>query len=345
MFNNIFQQANPAANNIPFGGMQTATPGFAQNNGLNFGNVAPAKASTSTSDELALIKSQKQNNFMLTPQEQAIAGWDLREGTNVAIEIVDPSTERVRVKYTGEEFNIVMQPVETLKEYLRGLRNFVMTTKLTDTTDPGTVLKELFQAFGIIEKLLPQAYENGQKNYSNLMNQMNQMMSAGGYQGNWGGQQMFNGAIGSVPNYFVPDGSTMGAFGQQNNVFGQQQQTQQYTQQQLQQLLQNAAAVGAQNAQQQMANAALNMGNNIMGAGNAMAPMGNMGTPMPTGGTMLNNNPFVQGGQPQQQQQQMNQQQATPNLLNSIPAPGTPVNQSQTPNPSIGGGTTTTATI
>lgn len=323
MFNNLFnQQPTPATSNNMFGSMPMMG-GFNQNNGLNFGNVAPAKTTSSTPEELALIKSKKADNFTMSNTEMAIANWDFREGQQLALEIIDPTTERVRVKYTNEEFNIVMQPTEVLREYLKGLRNFLYTTKVTDTTDNPEVLKELFGAFGVIDKLLPIAYENGQKNYQALSNQMSQMMSAQGYQGSWGGQQMFNGAIGAVPNYFVADGSTMGNFNNFQNV----QQGMNMNPATMQQMLQQAAAMGAQSAQQQMINAASNAA---------------MGTPMPTGGTMMGNNPFVMGGQPQQMPS------ATPTMttpsLNSIPMPGAPVTPSGTPNPSMGT-TTTTAKV
>ena len=112
MFNNLFnQQATPAAPNNMFGGMPMMG-GFNQNNGLNFGNVAPAKTTSSTPEELALIKAKKADNFTMTDSEMAVANWDFREGQQLALEIVDPATERVRVKYTNEEFNIVMQPPE-----------------------------------------------------------------------------------------------------------------------------------------------------------------------------------------------------------------------------------------
>lgn len=324
MFNNLFnQQTTSATPNNMFGGMPMMG-GFNQNNGLNFGNVAPAKTTSSTPEELALIKAKKEDNFTMSNTEIAIANWDFREGQQLALEIVDPATERVRVKYTNEEFNIVMQPTEVLREYLNGLKNFLYTTKVTDTTDNPEVLKQLFGAFGVLDKLLPIAYENGQKNYQTLSNQMSQMMSAQGYQGSWGGQQMFNGAIGAVPNYFVPCGNTMGNF---NNFQNSQQGMDMNNPAMMQQMLQQAAAMGAQSAQQQMLNAATNA---------------TMGTPMPTGGTMMGGaNPFVMGGQPQQMPS------ATPTMtppLNSIPMPGAPVTPSGTANPSMGTGTTSTAT-
>lgn len=333
MFNNLFQQQNAVTtmpnNNNMFGGMagMPMMGGFNQNNGLNFNNVAPAKSTSSTPEELNLIKQQKVNNFNFTDMDSAIAGWDFREGTQLAVEIVDPSTERVRVKYINEEFNIVMQPKEVLEEYLQGLKNFVYTAKITDSTDNPEVLKELFTAFGVILKLLPVAYENGKKNYQTLINQMSQMMTAQGYQGSWGGQPMFNGAIGAVPNYFVADGSTMGNLNFQG--VNMQQQNNMNNPAMIQQMLQQAAAMGAQAAQQQMVNAV----NNGMNNNNCM------GTPMPSGGTMMGNNAFVVGGQPQQMPTQNTN---TPNL-NSIPMP--PVTPSGTANPSMGTGTGTTTTV
>lgn len=333
MFNNLFQQQNAVTtmpnNNNMFGGMagMPMMGGFNQNNGLNFNNVAPAKSTSSTPEELNLIKQQKVNNFNFTDMDSAIAGWDFREGTQLAVEIVDPSTERVRVKYINEEFNIVMQPKEVLEEYLQGLKNFVYTAKITDSTDNPEVLKELFTAFGVILKLLPVAYENGKKNYQTLINQMSQMMTAQGYQGSWGGQPMFNGAIGAVPNYFVADGSTMGNLNFQG--VNMQQQNNMNNPAMMQQMLQQAAAMGAQAAQQQMVNAV----NNGMNNNNCM------GTPMPSGGTMMGNNAFVVGGQPQQMPTQNTN---TPNL-NSIPMP--PVTPSGTANPSMGTGTGTTTTV
>lgn len=316
MFNNLFQQATPA-NNSFVGGMPMN--GFAQNNGLNFGNVVPAKSSSSTAEEMALIKSSKKSNFSISDEDLAIYGWDLREGTNLAIEIVDPATERVRIKYTGQEFNIVMQPVEVLTKLLDLVDDFSKTATLTDTSSPEDVQKQLRTAVGIVKKLLPQSYVNGQKNYQQLCNMMQNQMSAQGFQGTWN-NGMFNGTIGGVANYVVPDGSTMGAFQQNNMMNGVNPQ-----------MIQQMAAQMAQQmvAQQQMAN------NNAMGINNAMG----MPTPTVNGGTMMGNNPFVQGGQPQ-----MTPTPTTPSL-NSIPMPGAPVTPTTTPNPSIGSTTNTTATV
>lgn len=315
MFNNLFQQVTPA-NNSFVGGMPMN--GFAQNNGLNFGNVVPAKASSSTAEEMALIKSSKKSNFSISDEDLAIYGWDLREGTNLAIEIVDPATERVRIKYTGQEFNIVMQPVEVLNKLLDLVDDFSKTATLTDTSSPEDIQKQLRTAVGIVKKLLPQSYVNGQKNYQQLCNMMQNQMSAQGFQGTWN-NGMFNGTIGGVANYIVPDGSTMGAF-QQNNMMNNVNP----------QMMQMAAQMAQQMvAQQQMTN------NNAMGINNAIG----MPTPSVNGGTMMGNNPFVQGGQPQMT--------PTPNVpsLNSIPMPGAPVTPTTTPNPSIGSTTNTTTTV
>ena len=318
MFDNLFQQGMPANNS--FAQPQQPTTGFVQNNGLNFGNVAQPKVSTSTPEEMALIRANKKSNFSVSDEEMAIYGWDLREGTNLAIEIVDPSTEEVKVKYTGETFHIVMQPVEVLNELLSGVDNFAGTAKITDTTSPKEEQKELWRAWGIVKKLLPQAYLNGQKNYQQLSNMMSNQMTSQGYQGTWG-NGMFNGSIGAVANYVVPDGSTMGMFqGNQSMMNGVNPQ-----------LVQQMAA---QMAQQMIQNASQNSNNTINGGGNTFG----YNTPMQTGGTMLNPNPFVQNGQPQQPM--MNN--GIPNM-NSIPMPGTPIQPQQQPSPNPS--TTTTVKI
>ena len=66
--NNLFQQQSPAVPNF-----NPMVNSFGQNNGLNFGNVAPAKTTTSTPEELSLIKQKKANNFTMTEQEMAVA--------------------------------------------------------------------------------------------------------------------------------------------------------------------------------------------------------------------------------------------------------------------------------
>lgn len=312
MFNNIFtnQQAQGNNGNL-FQQQQMAMPNnFAQNNGLNFNNVQKPKQCNVNEEEMAMIRSTTKNSMSVSDEELAEFKWNLRDPNgNLALEIVDPKTERMRVKWTGQEFNLIMQPVQVLIEYLEGLRNFVMTVKVTNTSDDQSIMDEIFKAFGIVNKLLPIAYENGQKNYETLNKQISSMMTAQGYQGSWG-NGMYNGSIGAVPNYYIPS----------NPGFGYQQQMMQMNPQQQMQMMQNAQ-------QQQMMMQNAQQFNN---------PMQQMGAPMQSGGTMLNNNAFVQNGQPQVQPQM----QQTP-VMNSVPMPGVPVTPSGTQNPSMG--TTTTA--
>ena len=312
MFNNIFanQQAQGNNGNL-FQQQQMAMPNnFAQNNGLNFNNVQKPKQCNVNEEEMAMIRSTTKNSMSVSDEELAEFKWNLRDPNgNLALEIVDPKTERMRVKWTGQEFNLIMQPVQVLIEYLEGLRNFVMTVKVTNTSDDQSIMDEIFKAFGIVNKLLPIAYENGQKNYETLNKQISSMMTAQGYQGSWG-NGMYNGSIGAVPNYYIPS----------NPGFGYQQQMMQMNPRQQMQMMQNAQ-------QQQMMMQNAQQFNN---------PMQQMGAPMQSGGTMLNNNAFVQNGQPQVQPQM----QQTP-VMNSVPMPGVPVTPSGTQNPSMG--TTTTA--
>ena len=312
MFNNIFanQQAQGNNGNL-FQQQQMAMPNnFAQNNGLNFNNIQKPKQCNVNEEEMAMIRSTTKNSMSVSDEELAEFKWNLRDPNgNLALEIVDPKTERMRVKWTGQEFNLIMQPVQVLIEYLEGLRNFVMTVKVTNTSDDQSIMDEIFKAFGIVNKLLPIAYENGQKNYETLNKQISSMMTAQGYQGSWG-NGMYNGSIGAVPNYYIPS----------NPGFGYQQQMMQMNPQQQMQMMQNAQ-------QQQMMMQNAQQFNN---------PMQQMGAPMQSGGTMLNNNAFVQNGQPQVQPQM----QQTP-VMNSVPMPGVPVTPSGTQNPSMG--TTTTA--
>lgn len=325
MFNNIFanQQAQGNNGNL-FQQQQMAMPNnFAQNNGLNFNNVQKPKQCNVNEEEMAMIRSTTKNSMSVSDEELAEFKWNLRDSNgNLALEIVDPKTERMRVKWTGQEFNLIMQPVQVLIEYLEGLRNFVMTVKVTNTSDDQGIMDEIFKAFGIVNKLLPIAYENGQKNYETLNKQIGNMMSAQGYQGSWG-NGMYNGSIGAVPNYYIPSNPGFG--------YQQPQQQMQMTPQQLQQMMQQAANMGMQTAQQQIMQTAQQFNN----------PMQQMGTPMQSSGTMLNNNAFVQNGQPQVQPQMMQQQTQTVPNMNSVPMPGVPVTPSGTQNPSMG--TTTTA--
>lgn len=335
MFTNIFNQNQPNNNmQMPFNNQFNS-----MNNGLSFNNVAPAKQSSSTAEEMAIIKANKRQEFTVTPEEMAIYSWDLRDGQNLAVEIVDPATERVRTKYTNTEFNIVMQPREVLEEYLEGIKNFVFTTALMDTIDNADVLKQVLGAFGVVNKLLPIAYENGKKGYERTVNQLQNMCNASGYQGTFGGQNIWNGTIGAVPNFIVNDSGIA-------NPQAMQQQA----------MLQQAAQYGAQMAQQQMMQ---NMNNmmNMNGMNNGMMNnmgMNNMGmnNPMPTGGTMMGNNAFTIGGAPQQMSTTPQMQTPQMNQVPTIPTPGSlSVNSAATQsvqgtaNPSIGSTNTAKVTI
>ena len=345
MFTNIFNQNQPN-NNMqmpPFNNQFNS-----MNNGLSFNNVAPAKQSSSTAEEMAIIKANKRQEFTVTPEEMAIYSWDLRDGQNLAVEIVDPATERVRTKYTNTEFNIVMQPREVLEEYLEGIKNFVFTTALMDTIDNADVLKQVLGAFGVVNKLLPIAYENGKKGYERTVNQLQNMCNASGYQGTFGGQNIWNGTIGAVPNFIVNDSGMA-------NPQAMQQQA----------MLQQAAQYGAQMAQQNMMQQMNNMMNNggmmnnmnMNGMNNGMMNnmgMNNMGmnNPMPTGGTMMGNNAFTIGGAPQQMPTTPQMQTPQMNQVPTIPTPGSlNVNSAATQsvqgtaNPSIGSTNTAKVTI
>lgn len=288
---------NNAPNYNYFG--QTVNPqGFPVQSGITFNNVTPAKSTSSTPEEMDIIKSKGGSNFEFTINDSAVAGWDYRDGTNLCIELVDAQTDRVRAKWTGEEFNITLVEDAVVKKLLDMLKDVVSTTKLLNTSLDKDVSKQLYIAAGILMKLLPTAYANGRKNYNSVINQARQQIGVTGYQGNFGQNgMMFAGQFGQAPNYFVNDSSAgpnmgfMPNYGYQQPQGGIDPNT----------IAQAAAILQAAQAQQ-------------------------MGVPtQPNGGTMMGGNPFVQGGQPQQVPQ-MNQP--------SVPFPGTP--QAQTFNPPIG---------
>lgn len=299
MMNNAF-----GYNNNYFG-QPTNPQGFAVQSGLTFNNVTPAKSSSSTPEEMNIIKSKGGSNFEFTQSDSAVAGWDYRDGTNLCIELIDAQTDRVRAKWTGEEFNIIMAEDAVIKKILDMLKDVVSTTKLLNTSLDKDMSKQMYIAAGILMKLLPTAYANGRKNFNNVINQVRQQVGVIGYQGGFGqNNMMFAGQFGQAPNYFVNDSSTgpnMPGF--MPNYGGQPQYG----------ISPNAIA---------QANAILQA-----------AQVQQMGMPtQPNGGTMMGGNPFVQGGQPQQVPQ-MNQP--------SVPFPGTPQAQqpnqtNQTFNPPIG---------
>ena len=316
MMNNYFSQV---PNNNIFGA------GFPQNNGVTFNNIAPAKVSSSTPEEMSIIKSKIGSKFNFDENDSAVAGWDYREGDKLCIEVVDPETDRVRAKYTGEEFNIVLKDVEYLKTALNIIKNFVCTTKLLNVNLDPNISKQMYISFGILEKLLPTAYINGIKNYNNIKQQVSNMVGTVGYQGNFGQQPyMYNGMYGASPNYFVNENGMPNTVPMMNNNFVANPNVD------INSIIQQAAAQGAQAAYSQM------------------------GVPTnPVGGTFMNS-PFVQGGQqimPNQQPSvpfpgQVNNNMAQYQPANSNPNP-TPTMNNAPYNPPIGANnvqTTTTST-
>lgn len=260
---------NNMMNNNYFNQNTMGNPNFPTQSGIAVNNVQAAKSTSSTPEEMEIIKSKLGNKFSFDMNDSAVAGWDFREGTNLCIEILDSVTDLVRTKYTNEEFNIVMVEDNMVEELLKTLKNVVYTTKLLNTSMDKDVSKQIYIAFGILDKLLVPAYSNGKKNYSSVMGQCKNNVSASGYQGNFGQQQfMFNGQFGAAPNYYVNDNGYNPNM-MMNNDYGYPNN--------FNQMIQQAAMQGAQAAMQQM--------------GNPTAPVG---------GTMMNGNPFVQNGQAQQ---------------------------------------------
>ena len=135
MMNNAFGYNN-------YFGQPTNPQGFAVQSGLTFNNVTPAKSTSSTPEEMEIIKSKGGSNCEFTINDSAMAGWDYRDGTNLCIELVDAQTDRVRAKYTGEEFNITLVEDVVVKKLLEMLKDVVSTTKLLNTSLDKDVSKQ-----------------------------------------------------------------------------------------------------------------------------------------------------------------------------------------------------------
>jgi hypothetical protein len=313
MFMNGYNNPMMAGQPVMMNGMGMMNPNaFPPQTGVCFGQVMAPKQTSSTDEELNIIKSMGGTNFSFDANDSAVAGWDFREGTNLCLEMVDPSTDRVRVKYTGEEFNIIMADQSVVQETLNILKDLVYTTKLLNVSLPRELSKELNIAAGVVLKLLPQAYENGKKNYQTVVEQARRQVASVGYNGGMTGM-MYGGQYGMMPNYVVSD---------QNNAAPMNQMAAQ-PQMMGQPMVQNPMM-----AAQPMMGKPVMM--NQMGQPVMMMAQPMMGTPtMPVGGTMMGGqNPFVQGGQPQA----VPQMNAGP----AVPPPGTP-QQPATPNPTMGG--------
>ena len=327
-FNQAPYQQIPAPNNggcTVFMGGQPVTI----KHGVNFAPLQQAIHSSCTDDELAKIRQLGGNvTFDMTDEDILRAKWDFRDGTNLAVELIDPVTQRVRVKYTGEEFNLVMVDDDSIKEFIEIGANITYTTKITNTNLDPVKSQQLYMAWGVVRKLLPIAYKSGKKALSNSLNMAKNQTTPIGYMGNTGiNPYMVGGMYGQMPNYVVHDGSTP----PQMNINPQY-----------------GGGIPPYNYQQvQVADPSMWL--------QPQPQMMPTGTPMPVGGTALN--PFTQGGVPQQMPiqapPQVGQPIAAP-VAPSVPAPGTPTTVpvappvGTTPNPTIGGTVNTptpTATV
>lgn len=307
MYGGIFQQNQPAT--TAFGGQPPM--GFPQNNGVAFNNTPQSVKSNLTNEEFEMIRRNTKNNLTLTPEELVSESWNLHmPDGSLAIEVLDPKENLVRIKGTNKTFNLVVTSDDVVAEVMTILKNIGYTAKLT-TPEVGENPTEVNKAIGIVLNLLPKYYHDAMANYKNLVKNSSNMVSGIGYQGNWGGNGYFNGSIGAVPNYFIPNGN----MGYQQPMPGAYQQP---TQPQM---------MPQQMPYQQP-----------MGYQQPMPYQQQMGAPMPMAGTMMGGNPFVQNGQPQQQPQMTAQQTMaqpqTPQIQN-IPMPGAPV--TPTANPAMGG--------
>ena len=312
-----YGQPQPQQYQYTIGGPVFANGQPVVNNGLAFAPVQQAIHTACTDEELAKIRQLGGNvTFDMTEEDILRAKWDFRDGTNLAIELIDPKTQRVRVKYTGEEFNLVIVDDATIKEFTEIGDNIVGTTKITNTNLDPVKSQQLYAAWGIVRKLLPIAYKSGKKALNGALNQAKSQTTNTGYMGQNGmNQYMFGGMYGQAPRYVVNDGSTppqMNYQYQAPQVPGPQYQ------------------VGYGYQQPMDPNTWIPQ---------AQPQMMPSGTPMPVGGTMMNN-PFTQGGVPQQMPGvQAPPQVGQPVAQPSVPVPGTPVAQPQvqpTANPSIG---------
>jgi len=179
------------------------------------------------------------------------------------------------------------------------LRDLVDTTKLLNVSLPKETSKQLYIASGVVRKLLPQAYENGKKNYNTVIDQARRQVANVGYNGGMY-PTMFGGQYGMAPNYIMSDQNQAAPqmmYGQPNMM-----------------------------GQPQMMYGQPNMMGQPMMYGQPQ--MMGMGIPTaPVGGTMMGQNPFVQNGEPQ----------AVPQMTGPVvPPPGVP-QVPTTPNPSMGG--------
>lgn len=297
------------------GGM--GVPNQFMNNGMVFTPVNATVNQNISNDDLSKIIVNGSKVLTFTELDQIKAAWNLRDGTALKLEMVDPATDRVRAA-DGTEFNMVIASDEVIQALFNLVHNVVYTAKTLNTTVDPEISKQVYIGWGLCEKLMPDIYKAGKNKYNSVIGQINNQSGNVGYQGQYGGV-MYNGMYGNVASYNVNNGS-VAPVGQYNNgMYGQQQMYgqpngQQYYGQQVQQMdpqIQNAI--------------------NLLQSAGMTVNAGNAGGMVVNGGTMLNGgNGFVQGGQPQQ----------PPINMPSVPQPGQPQPTPQlttVPNPSIGG--------
>lgn len=315
--NGYFNQAQQFG--VPMPGM-TPNNNFIQapmSNGVLYNPVQTASHTICTDEEMQKIRQMGGSvTFDYNEEEQLRAKWDFRDGNILSLELIDPSTQRVRAKYTGEEFNLVEASDEEVKTIIEMVKNLVNTTKAYDPK-LGKIGEQLYIATGMICKLLPAAYARARNNYKTILNQSQNQTQNVGYFGNNGmNNSMFGGMYGQMPNYIVSDGSTPPPM---NNIYNPNPMMQNY---------------GYNNPNPMMQGYGYNPNPNPMMQGYGYNPnpnpMQGMGTPMPTGGTIMPN-PFVQNGVPQQ----VPPTTQTPQIQTpKVPTPGTPINNPN--NPGIG---------
>lgn len=317
MYNNnqagYFNQGYPQNNNLA--GVYNPN-----NNGIAFNQMQAAKQSSTNNEDMAKIRQfGGQETFNFTERDDLVSSWDLRDGTSLAIELVDAASDRVRAKYTGEEFNIVLVDDDTVRAILELLKNVVMTTKLLNVNCDQEMSKEMYRAHGILQKLLPIAYASGRKNYNKVMTQAQNQLGPMGYLGQNGMSQFaFGGVMGAMPNFVVNNGSTPPSMQGYPTGYQQNPGCYQNNDQALMQAMQIVQNAGYQ-----------------IGNGQQMT-MNGMGAPSNPGnaGTMMGGNPFTTNGQAQQM--------STPVMQpGTVPQVGTTPDQAQT---AANNGVATTAT-
>lgn len=195
MNNNYYQQ--------PYQNMAGIPP---MNNGVVFNQVQQPRKSSTPPEGIEKLKRMGSTEFKFDEFDELKAGWDFRDtdGT-IKLEIIDPETDFVRCNITGEEFHILFRSKETVVYLLDMLKDIVSTTKLCNSSQQPEMLRQIYVAFGVLEKLLPIAYESGIKNFDSIKKQLNNMITGVGYQGNFGSPYMYNGMYGSQPNYYIND--------------------------------------------------------------------------------------------------------------------------------------------